>query len=132
MAFGIPRLVRKDTAPFTFTFPGKTITLHTRPLTLETREVFNDAFRERPETKATDKYDERVTTRAENLEKLARLCVTSWDGVDAECTPDNVLALLREIDDAGYREEITAYTLWAQNPLNFRAPVADPVASGKG
>ncbi len=61
MPFDIPKLVRKDTAPFTFTFPGKTITLHTRPLTLETREVFNDAFRERAEAPAArDKYDERL------------------------------------------------------------------------
>ncbi len=43
-----------------------------------------------------------------------------------------MLALLKEIDEAGYREEITAYILWAQNPLNFRAPLVEASKVGEG
>jgi len=139
MAFDIPKLRRKDTAPYTFHFPGqRTITIETRPLTLETREVFNDAFRERPSQKASgDQYAERMVARAENLATLARCCVVSWDvtedGQPAPCTPDKALAFLRWLDDeAGYREEVSAYILWAQNHGNFREQLVEASKVGEG
>lgn len=140
MDFDIPKLVRKDTAPFVFRFPdGTVITLHTRPLTFDTREVFNDAFRDRGERpKTSDKFDERMLTRAQNLETLARCCVPSWEGVlrggkPVDCTPEEVLKFLRFLDEtAGYREEVTAYLHWAQTPQSFREPLVEVSKVGEG
>lgn len=140
MSFDIPKLRRKDTAPYEFHFPGGTIVvLHTRPLTLDTREVFNDAFRDRGEQrgKPADRYEERMANRAHNLETLARCCVPQWEGVKengapVDCSPAKVLEFLRFLDEAGYREEVTSYILWAQNPLNFREPLVEASKVGEG
>ncbi len=138
MPFDIPKLRRHDTQPYPLRLGDVKITLHTRLATLDTREVYNFAFRDRPERpKAEDKFDEGQATRAQTLETIARCCVASWEGVTeggkpAECTPDAALRFLREADDAGYREEITAYLFWAQNPLNFRAPLVEASKVGEG
>jgi hypothetical protein len=138
--FNVPKLERKDTAPYEFPSldPKKPIILHTRPLSMSTREVFNDAFTERPALpKAPTPYDDRAQIRAQNLDKLARCCVTRWenvtdDGEPLDCTPENVLKLLKFLDEeAGYREEITAYIAWSMNTLNFREPLVSPTELGK-
>jgi hypothetical protein len=155
--FKVRKLERKDTAPYTFAGlsldPEKPIVLHTRPLSLETREVFNAAFEavEPDDTKPADKFDERMLGRAKDLRKLARACVASWenvtemvDGVDddgmkikreqpLECTPDNAERFLNFLDnEGGWREEVTAYIQWAFNRRNFREPLVAPDGVGKG
>jgi hypothetical protein len=134
---GIPKLRRKDTVPFVFELSGRTVTLHTRMLSLDNRDVCNYAWRDFRATEAKDNYEKRMIRRERDLELIARCCVVNWDGVTrdgipVECTPDNVHAFLRYLDDAGYREEITAFIAWAQDPLNWREPLVDPAVVGKG
>lgn len=145
--FDVKKITRKDTAPYTFRgLAEQDIVIDTRPLSLDTREVFNDAFRDRPADKTATKpdakpepatpYDQRMANRASNLETLARCCVASWQGVTkdgspVECTPETALAFLKFLDENGYREEVTLYIQWASNPLSFREPVVEAEELGK-
>jgi hypothetical protein len=139
--FDIRKIKRSETKPYVFKgIADHDITLHTRPFSLDTREVFNDTFRARdpkPDEKEPETlFDKRMLTRAENIETLGRCCVASWEGVTSagqpvECTPDKAIAFLQLLDASGYREEVTGYIQWALNPLSFREPLVSAEDLGK-
>lgn len=96
-----------------------------------------------------DRFDEAQRSRESDLRLVARLCVKSWENVTEtieveedgakvkrtqaiECTPDNVLRVLRELDAIGYREEVSQYLKWATDPLSFRARIVEPEELKKG
>lgn len=139
--FDIKKIKRCETKPYLLTgVAEKPIVLHTRPFSMDTREVFNDTFRARDprplKSESETPFDKRMATRAENIETLGRCCVASWEGVTndgkpVECTPDNAIAFLKFLDASGYHEEITSYIHWALEPAFFREPLVSAEDLGK-
>lgn len=131
IAFDIPRLRRKSTVEYPLRLGDRTFKIEIRCATLETPEVKQHLFTraDRPAVSPDASVAERdALVMADKIDILGRCCLVSWDvtasGQPVECTPENGVEFLQRARD-GFPEEIRALAYFAENPANFREPIAD-------
>lgn len=151
MAFGKLKQLEQDGAtprPFTFTDLVPPVVIMSRPATEANKPFMNESLRRAAERNRGGRRPPKLTTdtvaasRAEDIEMLARFCVTGWgapkgavmDG-DAEVSPAEP-DYGKPIDDDGHPVDFTkdqcheffkalptyvfdAYRTWATEPTNF-------------
>lgn len=137
IAFDIPQVRRKSTVEYPLRLGDRMFKLEIRCATIETPEVKQHLFTraERPAINPDAPVAERdEAVMADKLDIIGRCCLVTWDatagGQPVECTPENAVEFLQRAR-AAFPEEIRQLAYFAENPANFREPIADAEAVGK-